>query len=40
VASNSEESNRAALEQMERVLKADTRPSAELNLEDLVARFG
>jgi nicotinamidase-related amidase len=40
VASNSEESNRAALEQMERVLKADTRPSAELDLEDLVARFG
>lgn len=40
VASNSGESNRSALEQMERVLKADTRPSAELDLETLVARFG
>jgi nicotinamidase-related amidase len=40
VASNSEGSNRVALKQMGRVLKADTRPSAELDLEALVARFG
>ncbi len=32
VASNTEEENRHALEQMSRVLKADTRPSAELDL--------
>lgn len=31
VASNTEEENRAALEQIARVLKADTRPSADVN---------
>ena len=37
VASNTEEENRHALEQMKRVLKADTRPSAELDL-DAISR--
>jgi hypothetical protein len=36
VASNTEEENRHALGQMRNVLKADTRPSAELNLENLL----
>jgi nicotinamidase-related amidase len=35
VASNTEEDNRLALAQMEKVLKADTRPSTELSLERL-----
>ena len=35
VASNTEEENRLALEQMERVLKADTRRSAELDFSEL-----
>jgi nicotinamidase-related amidase len=35
VASNTEEENRLALEQMEKVLKADTRPSTELDLAEL-----
>lgn len=35
VASNTEEENRHALEQMRRVLKADTRPSEALSLEGL-----
>src|SRR5918996_3667586 len=35
VASNSEDENRLALEQMEKVLKADTRPSTELDLAEL-----
>ena len=35
VASNSEEENRNALEQMAKVLKADTRQSAELDFEEL-----
>lgn len=35
VASNTEAENAAALEQMQRVLKADTRPSTELKLESL-----
>ncbi len=38
VASNSEPENRYALEQMSKVLKADTRPSEELRLEDLGRR--
>jgi nicotinamidase-related amidase len=36
VASNTEEENRHALEQMGRVLKADTRPSGELELESFL----
>jgi nicotinamidase-related amidase len=35
VASNTEEENRLALTQMEKVLKADVRPSGELELEEL-----
>ncbi len=35
VASNSEEENRNALDQMRKILKADTRPSTELDLEKL-----
>lgn len=35
VASNTEEDNRYALDQMRRVLKADTRPSTELSFRDL-----
>ena len=35
VASNTEEENRYALEQMRKLLKADIRPSEELSLEDL-----
>jgi hypothetical protein len=35
VASNTEEDNRHALEQMRKVLKADTRPSAGLALAEL-----
>jgi nicotinamidase-related amidase len=38
VASNTEELNRDALEQMQLVLKADTRPSDELDLEALGSR--
>ena len=38
VASNTEEENRHALEQMEQVLKADTRASTELDL-DAIARW-
>lgn len=38
VASNTEEENRHALEQMARVLKADTRASAELDLEVVSGR--
>ena len=35
VVSNSEEENRHALEQMRKVLKADTRPAAEIDLDAL-----
>ena len=35
IASNTEEENRHALDQMERVLKADVRPAAELDLDAL-----
>jgi hypothetical protein len=35
MASNTEEDNRYALEQMRNVLKADTRPSAELSFQAL-----
>ena len=35
VASNTEEENRAALAQMQKVLKADIRPSAEIDFEEL-----
>lgn len=38
VASNTEEENRYALQQMDRILKADTRTSAELDL-DAIARW-
>ena len=38
VASNTEEENRNALEQMAKVLKADTRPSEELDFEELGRR--
>ena len=40
VASNAEEDNRHALEQMRAVLKADTRPSTELIFEDLKKASG
>src|SRR3954469_4841747 len=40
VASNTEEENRNALDQMRKVLKADTRPSAELTFRDLVRKDG
>jgi nicotinamidase-related amidase len=40
VASNTEEENRNALEQMRKVLKADTREAAELSLRDLTRRGG
>jgi nicotinamidase-related amidase len=35
IASNNEEENRTALEQMRKVLKADTRPSTELSFEEI-----
>jgi nicotinamidase-related amidase len=35
IASNTEEANNAALDEMQKVLKADTRPSTELDLEAL-----
>jgi hypothetical protein len=38
VASNTHEKNRHALEQMRKVLKADTRPSTELSFDDLKHR--
>jgi len=38
VASNTEEENRTALEQMAKVLKADTRPSTELDLDALIQK--
>ncbi len=38
VASNTEEENRYALDQMRKVLKADTRPSTELMLQTLVQK--
>ena len=38
VASNTEDDNRHALDQMRKVLKADTRPSAELSFQDLARR--
>src|SRR5262249_7041035 len=38
VASNTEDENRHALEQMRKVLKADIRPSTELHFEDLARR--
>ena len=38
VASNTEEENQYALEQMSRILKADVRPSTDLDLEALSAR--
>ena len=37
VASNTEEENRYALEQMRQVLKADIRPSTEVDLAELVS---
>ncbi|MDB5351851.1 MAG: isochorismatase hydrolase [Planctomycetota bacterium] len=37
VASNTEEENRHALDQMRKVLKADTRPSTELDLDSLTS---
>lgn len=40
VASNTPEENRYALEQMEKVLKADTRPSSELSFAELRKRSG
>jgi nicotinamidase-related amidase len=40
VASNTEEENRYALDQMRKVLKADTRPSTELSLQALARRDG
>src|SRR5436305_7780831 len=40
VASNTEEENRHALDQMRKVLKADTRPSAELSFEGLGRKTG
>jgi len=40
VASNTEEENRYALDQMRKVLKADTRPSAELSFRALARRGG
>jgi nicotinamidase-related amidase len=36
VASVTSDENRAALDQMDKILKADTRPSTELNLSRLV----
>lgn len=36
VASNTEEENHYALDQMRRILKADTRPSTELSIQELV----
>jgi nicotinamidase-related amidase len=39
IASNSQEENRYALDQMARVLKADIRPSAELDLERIHRRY-
>ncbi len=38
VASNTEEENRYALDQMRKVLKADTRPSTELSLQSLAEK--
>ena len=40
VASNTEEENRYALDQMRKVLKADTRPSAELSFDALAGKEG
>lgn len=40
VVSNTEEENRYALQQMEKVLKANIRPSAELNLDELARSPG
>ncbi len=40
VASNTEEENRYALDQMRRVLKADTRPSTELSFQGLARKRG
>ena len=40
VASNTEEENRAALEEMAKVLKADTRPSTELSFAELKRSSG
>jgi nicotinamidase-related amidase len=39
VASNSDEENSNALDQMSKVLKADTRPSTDLDLTQLLCRF-
>ncbi len=39
VASNTEEENRTALEQMRKILKADITPSTELDLEKLLSRY-
>jgi nicotinamidase-related amidase len=39
VASNSDEEKSNALDQMSKVLKADIRPSADLNLPQLLCRF-
>jgi nicotinamidase-related amidase len=39
IASNSQEENRYALDQMARVLKADIRPSAQLDLEHIHRRY-
>lgn len=38
IASNTEEDNRYALDQMRKVLKADTRPSAELSLQAIASK--
>jgi hypothetical protein len=40
VASNTEEENRYALDQMRKVLKADIRPSTELALQALARKGG
>jgi nicotinamidase-related amidase len=40
VASNTEEENRYALDQMRKILKADTRPSTELSFQGLQVRTG
>ena len=40
VASNTEEENRYALDQMRKVLKADTRPSTELTFRSLARKEG
>jgi nicotinamidase-related amidase len=38
VASNTEEDNQHALEQMRFVLKADTRPSSELSFDEIISK--